>query len=676
MPAGAALTGGVETARTSGGRRPKPDATQGGVVRSKAGEQAECRSRSPGRMRRSYQKYGLINLLTLLAVGAAALAAARYVNSLAGHVAALHLGLGMLVAFVSWFQLRLEEQEAEERLELEDLVRSKGQAALFESQESELLPARRAREQFERYFVPVFTLLLFGLQAVGVWWMWRWLDRQTLPPVAPALVAMSFFGLFALILFLLGKFASTLARLEDQRLLRPSGDSVLFGAYVCMLAAAAVVGVEAGWPRADYWAARVLLGVLALVAVETLLNLILEIYRPRIRGQRPRPVYESRFVGLLARPEGLVTTAAEALDYQFGFKVSETWFYKFLESALGWLLLLQLGVLMVSTSFVVVEPGQAVLLERWGRPAGDRALLGPGLHLKWPWPVERVYRYRTDEIQSLMVGIEPEEAKPGVIDTRTVAWSTAHGQEDLFMVAHREGMSRAGPGQGTERTAPPVSFLVVNVPIQFQIHDVRQWAYGHKDATGLLRNLATREIVRYLVSADLDEIMSTGWGRAAEELRARIQRVAEEKQLGVRILFVGLQGIHPPVKVVPEFAKVVSAVHTRQARILDAEAEAIRTNALAAAQAFVLTNTALAERVQLEQVSLARAAAFTNQEPAYRAAPSVYPLRAYLETFVPAVAGARKYVLLTTNTQDLIQLDLQDRVRSDLLDVRLPASRP
>jgi hypothetical protein len=40
------------------------------------------------------------------------------------------------------------------------------------------------------------------------------------------------------------------------------------------------------------------------------------------------------------------------------------------------------------------------------------------------------------------------------------------------------------------------------------------------------------------------------------------------------------------------------------------------------------------------------------------------------------VAGARKYVLLTTNTQDLIQLDLQDRVRSDLLDVRLPASRP
>lgn len=625
-------------------------------------------------MRRSYQKYGLINLLTLLGVAVAAFAAARYVHSLAGHVAAVHLGLGMLVAFVSWFQLRLEEQEAEERLEMEEMIRSKGQAALFETDESELLPARRAREQFERYFVPIFTLLLCGLQGAGTWWLWRWLDRQTLPPVSPPLVAMSFFGLFALILFLVGKFASTLARLENQRLLRPGGDMVLFGAYVCMLAAAAVVGVEAGWPRTDFWVAKVLVVVLGLVAVETALNLILEVYRPRLKGERPRPVYESRFVGLMSRPEGLVTTAAEALDYQFGFKVSETWFYRFFERALGWLLLLQLGVLLLSTCFVVVDPGQQALLERWGRPAGDRALLGPGLHVKWPWPVEKVYRFRTDEIQTLTVGIEPEEHEPGVKDTRTVVWTVAHGKEDLFMVAAREAAGQRPAGEEA-RTAPPVSFLVVNVPIHFQIEDVRQWAYGHKDPAALLESLATREIVRYLVSADFNEIMSTGRARAAEELRARIQREAERLRLGVRIVFVGLQGIHPPVKVAPEFAKVVSAWHTRQARILDAQAEAIRTNALAAAQAFVLTNRAWAERVQLERLSLARAAAFTNQEPAFRAAPSVYPLRLYLQRFVPAVAGARKYVLWTTNVQDVIQVDLQDRIRQELLDVALPSSR-
>ncbi|MCS7089609.1 MAG: SPFH domain-containing protein [Verrucomicrobiota bacterium] len=625
-------------------------------------------------MRRSYQKYGLINLLTLLGVAAAAFGAARYVDSLAGHVAALHLGLGALVAFVSWFQLRLEEQEAEEQWELDEMLRAKGQAALFGTEEAELLPARRARKQFERFFVPVFTFLLFVLQATGLWWLWRWLDRQTLPPVAPPLMAMSFFGLFSLVLFLIGKFSSTLARLENQRLLRPSGDYVLFGAYLCMIAAAAVVGVEAGWPRTDLWVARVLVIVLGVVALETALNLILEIYRPRLKGQKPRPVYESRLVGLLSRPEGLVTTAAEALDYQFGFKVSETWFYKFLERALGWLLLLQLAVLLLSTCFVVVEPGQQALLERFGRPAGARALLGPGLHVKWPWPIEKVYRYRTEEIQTLTVGIEPEEPRPGVRDTRTVVWSVAHGKEDLFMVATRDE-TRLTRSDREDRSVPPVSFLAVNVPIHFQIRDVQQWAYGHQNAAALLEKLATREIVRYLVSADLGEIMSEGRARAAAELRDRIQRAAEQRQLGVQILFVGLQGIHPPVKVAPEYARVVSAWHTRRARILDAQADAIRTNALASAQAFVLTNNALAERLQLEQMSLARAAAFTNQEPAFRAAPNVYPMRAYLQAFLPAVADTRKYVLWTTNVQDIIQVDLQDRIRQDLLDVALPTSR-
>ena len=44
-----------------------------------------------------------------------------------------------------------------------------------------------------------------------------------------------------------------------------------------------------------------------------------------------RVLYESRLVGLLGQPESLFTTAAHALDYQFGFKVSDTWFFQFLQ---------------------------------------------------------------------------------------------------------------------------------------------------------------------------------------------------------------------------------------------------------------------------------------------------------------------------------------------------------
>ena len=70
------------------------------------------------------------------------------------------------------------------------------------------------------------------------------------------------------------------------------------------------------------------------MAVEMFVTLLLEIYRPRVKGKVARPLYDSRLVGLLAQPEGLFTTAAQALDYQFGFKVSETWFFQLLQKNL------------------------------------------------------------------------------------------------------------------------------------------------------------------------------------------------------------------------------------------------------------------------------------------------------------------------------------------------------
>ncbi len=70
---------------------------------------------------------------------------------------------------------------------------------------------------------------------------------------------------------------------------------------------------------------------------------------------------------------------------------------------------------------------------------------------------------------------------------------------------------------------------------------------------------------------------------------------------------------------------------------------------------------------------MAQAALFTNQIPAFDAAPEVYSQRAYLDTFTRATANARKYILLTTNTHDVITFDLQDRIRADILgDISVP----
>src|SRR5437870_11382106 len=116
-------------------------------------------------MERSMQKNGLINLLALLVVGVAGFAVARHADSMAGQVSVVFIGLGVLVAAVSWFQMRLEERERLERLELDELAKSAARSTLFNATDAEVLPAQRSREQFEGSCVLAFTVVLFLLQA-------------------------------------------------------------------------------------------------------------------------------------------------------------------------------------------------------------------------------------------------------------------------------------------------------------------------------------------------------------------------------------------------------------------------------------------------------------------------------------------------------------------------------
>src|ERR1035441_5701740 len=100
-------------------------------------------------MDRSTQKNGLVNLAGALVIFLAGFAVTVFAGSLAGQAASVFLGLGVLVTFVSWFQMRLEENERLEKLELDELARSRG-ASLFEAKDGGRFPGQNARPQFRK----------------------------------------------------------------------------------------------------------------------------------------------------------------------------------------------------------------------------------------------------------------------------------------------------------------------------------------------------------------------------------------------------------------------------------------------------------------------------------------------------------------------------------------------
>jgi regulator of protease activity HflC (stomatin/prohibitin superfamily) len=575
-------------------------------------------------------------------------------------------GYGLLVALLSYFHIGLLEREQFEKMEMEELSKSRGSESLFNTAGADTFPAKRSREQFEKFFIPAFATLLFLIQAAGAYWPWQRL--AAMPPIITerSKLAMSLLGLMGMILFLLGKYSSGLARLKGLKLLRPGSAYMLLSAYANLAVIAAIAADLGHIPKVDLIVARVLCVVSGLAAVETLLGLVLEGYRVRVQGRESRLLYESRLVGLLGQPEAIITTAAHALDYQFGFKVSDTWFYRFLEKALGWLILAQLGILFLSTCFVIVEPGDQALLECFGKPMGESGVIGPGLHLKPPWPIGWSSSYHTAQVQTFLVGAEPET-------TETIAWAVGHAREQNFLVASRQSAPEASAGPVAN--SPPVSLLAVSIPVHYQITNLAAWAYTNEDPVTLLTNIAEREVVQYLASADFDDLMSRGRGTANEALQENIQRQADLLTLGARILFVGLEDIHPPtggkLKVAEKFEAVIGAAETREEKILTANAHAISTTNAATGESYKRVTEAQADQHGIITNAAARALLFANQQLAYSAAPGfkgIYEQQAYLAALVENSADARKYIIATTNVPNIPIFNLEDKIRKDFLE--------
>jgi regulator of protease activity HflC (stomatin/prohibitin superfamily) len=619
-------------------------------------------------MDQNTKKIGLINCIVLLGATIGLLLVTRFASTAAGAMGTVLTGFGLLVALVSYFHMGLVEREQFEKMEMEELSKSRGSESLFTTAGGDTFPAKRSREQFERFFSPAFTALLFLLQAAAAYWPWQKL--ALIPPVITdrATLAMALLGLMGLILFLLGKYSTGLARLQGQKLLRPGAAYMLLGAYACFAVTATIAAVLAGFGKTDLIVGRVLCVVSGLAAVETLLGLILEVYRVRLHGKETRLLYESRLVGLLGQPEAIITTAAHAMDYQFGFKVSETWFYRFLEKALGWMLLAQFVALVLSSCFIIIDPGDEALIERFGRPLGDNGVFGPGLHLKLPWPIDRTLLYHTQQIQTFIVGAEPEQGQ-------VIAWAVTHAKEENFLVPSRELNPEALSNETAQGKSPPVNLLSVSIPVQYQITNLATWAYTNTDPELLLKDIAERSVAHYLASADLDSLMAQGRAAATTALASNIQEQADAMELGARVLFVGLQDIHPPQKVAKKFEEVVGAAETRESKILQAQAYAVTTNAWANGESFKRLQTANADEHSAITNSAARAMLFTNQQLAYAAAPGnngVYEQHSYLSTLVENSGDSRKYIIATTNTPNIIIFNLEDKIRKDLID-QLPA---
>ncbi len=641
-------------------------------------------------------KGGLWNLLiSLMAlVGGVVLVTATRTGT--AYAVLFFMGVGLMIAVVSWVHMLLANREQLEQMELEEVSRGHDGEALFS--EGDVLPAKRSREQYEKWGVPFAAVIIFLIQAWGVYYIGFnklpdlfdkiEVDKNTLFMHQGAqYAALVVTALVGLILFIRGQFASNYSRIEKQRLLQPASDYVLFGAYL-NFAMAAMVAVSFKDQRVDAFVGSVLVFILAFMALENFLSMIFEILRPRVAGRRARLLYQSRLVGLIAKPENLFTTAGDVLNYQFGFKVSETWGYQFLRERLGVLIGVQIILFWLSTSIVVIKPSEVG--KQVDVLGGDAALktLEPGFHLKMPWPFASVERFYPKQVHSFIVGLQPSEDFE--ITGRSKLWADPIGMDydalrksgALYFMA---GGSKASDGQQSP------NILVASVPVHYKIKDDEELVKGwlrFANPEKLLENIAYREISSFFLGSNLEKLLKTQGSDANKQVKKAIQDRANTRGLGVTILFVGLGDIRPPAESPADIkgksssdlstTNMAQAVELRFASMVEAKVET--STAKEFEEAEILRRDAGVEQENVRakvEVDLAEDRAKAKMERLrsesgpYRAAPEVYRQWRYLEAFRKAVANARKFVIAVGKGIDVqVDLDLQESLRRDLYEVK------
>lgn len=640
--------------------------------------------------------------------------------------------------FVWLVLLLLYDQHRRERLEAmeAEALADEGASSVFEEGAGELRLASKRLHTWYKYVIPAASLLIgAALMALGYWRFQA--DQNLARPGALAATeyrgwAIAFGLIIAFVGFVFARFVSGMAKQPIWANLR-GGAAYAVGAAIVglLLAVAQFVDVAGSDAFRRILVVAVPIAMIAL-GIEVFLNFLLDLYRPRKKGHFPRPAFDSRVLAFASAPDRIARSIGEALDYQFGFGVQETWFYRLILRS--WPMLIVAGVLVVwlLSALAVVAPDQRGMILRFGQVIRDD--VGPGLHLKAPWPIDRVVvpelveRTPTGDVR--VVGLTATGVRtlqlgtPPATGEGPILWTNEHTQEEVFHISQ----GSIALDRTNERGSSDLALVAIEVPLSYTVSDPK--IYDTLGPPGeredILRVAGQRAVTRYLSSVSIDRILGGDRSELAGEIELRVQEAFKElnpdpvtgepRGAGVDILSVTVAHMHPPREVAPKFEQVVIAQQNREAKIEAARAQEVQALAgvagsveaaldivaaldrhevmrragaseeelaeqqqrvvalIAAAEgeaASVLAH-AQAERWQKHTGAWAESLRYAGMVASFTAAPLVYRANLYFDALAESLARARIYIV----SGDIPELTVRTELQEELVNPNLFQKEP
>jgi Cu+-exporting ATPase len=284
------------------------------------------------------------------------------------------------------------------------------------------------------------------------------------------------------------------------------------------------------------------------------------------------------------------------------------------------------AIAYLASGITMIGPDQLGVVRRFGR--AQVRLLRPGLHVRFPSPVETVTVVEPDRSRLVRVGL----LGPASAALQPVAWSTSHGarrdESALFFTGDENLVELAGVVEYRFRESGLPALL-------FGVSDVEQTLSAA--AEGVFREEAGRTA--------LEAILVSGRRDFEASLAGRLQERLDASGLALIIERVRVVDAHPPREVVPAYRDVSAAVSDAERSLNQARADAARRRFSALAEAEATRDAARTRSARLVGRALGEQGAFLAQAAAHGAHPALTEFRLLFDTLAATLAGRPKLIL-------------------------------
>ncbi|MBN1626226.1 MAG: protease modulator HflK family protein [Deltaproteobacteria bacterium] len=275
---------------------------------------------------------------------------------------------------------------------------------------------------------------------------------------------------------------------------------------------------------------------------------------------------------------------------------------------------------LLSSVFFMVGINEKAVVERFGRPVNTNKPIEPGLHIKWPWPVDRAVKVDASTIKSMNIG--------NIVSDQSLAllWTKGHGTEETFLTGDN-------------------NFFYPYIVVHYKIKEVFQYLYKNLDPEKTVNETA-HQIATHLFSRQkFYDIASTNRERLEKEMFESLSARLDELEAGIEIISVHFKDIHPPISVADSFEKVIAGYQDKQ-RIIN-EALGYQYNTIPASRGNAVKETEAAGGYITERINTAEgdSSRFIMSVPSSNLEKKVAMIRIRLETIREALKDKKNIVV-------------------------------